>query len=644
MATPVKSIDTFQVNTGSAEGGNQWNPQIIGLADGRFMVAWSEDGAGSIHSGYGNDVVGKFFTSTGTLSIDSTGLNTLNTYCDIDNYEIAPLSDGGFALTYRIHLTPTWPEWNAIYWEAHDGSNMRTAFDDHVAWENAGGQNLYDAQVAINLNNDQSFVAFRDMFGSQYDTRAVRLNLDGSVATSEFDAGTNTASHEYSEDIAVLKNGNLVSVYAHNAAEYRARLAICRPDGTLIEDRMVDPSGSQYGAQVTSLKNGGFVVTWHEIAASANVHYRVFDRTGDAVTGVKKAAATGDQEHTPAIVALPDGDFVIAWDNDTDNRLEARCFNADGTRDGDRFTVHDGAVYNSDLGVTADGRILFTWQDTASLEIMASVWDPRGSRIEVGDFLNMPRNFLDGGHSWVARPQGGTLVGTPGADQLTGMNAQDILIGRGGADNIRGAGAGDTIRAGAGNDTVDGGNGADRVEGGVGDDWLYGNNGNDKLLGDDGRDTIIGANGKDTLKGGSGNDVLYGSNGDDVLKGGNGADDLYGLWDNDRLVGGNGNDAFVFHSFGKGNADVITDFGNGDDEIHLEDFYFTAITARASGYLKRGEFHVGTDAADANDHIIYNEAKGKLFYDVDGRGGADKILFAEVDDGTDLSANDFFVV
>ena len=46
----------------------------------------------------------------------------------------------------------------------------------------------------------------------------------------------------------------------------------------------------------------------------------------------------------------------------------------------------------------------------------------------------------------------------------------------------------------------------------------------------------------------------------------------------------------------------------------------------------------------SNDFLIYEQSSGKLFYDEDGHGGAAKVLFAQLDPGTHLSASDFWVI
>ena len=79
-----------------------------------------------------------------------------------------------------------------------------------------------------------------------------------------------------------------------------------------------------------------------------------------------------------------------------------------------------------------------------------------------------------------------TILGTDGADKLSGTPAADVIVPLGGNDKVSGL---------AGNDTICGGAGKDALKGGKG---------NDKLFGEAGKDTLKGGPGKDKLEGGAG--------------------------------------------------------------------------------------------------------------------------------------------
>jgi Ca2+-binding RTX toxin-like protein len=156
-------------------------------------------------------------------------------------------------------------------------------------------------------------------------------------------------------------------------------------------------------------------------------------------------------------------------------------------------------------------------------------------------------------------------------------------------------------------------------------------------------DDLRGEDGKsETLLGGDGNDRLKGLGGNDRLLGGNGNDRLYGNTGNDSLKGGAGLDKFVFDSaLTAANIDKIHDFTVADDTIWLDNRIFTKL---AHGALNAAAFALGAQASDTSDHIIYNSSNGDLRYDSDGTGAATAKLFAKLDPGLALTANDFWVV
>jgi hypothetical protein len=56
-------------------------------------------------------------------------------------------------------------------------------------------------------------------------------------------------------------------------------------------------------------------------------------------------------------------------------------------------------------------------------------------------------------------------------------------------------------------------------------------------------------------------------------------------------------------------------------------------------------FHAAATAHDKNDHILYQQKSGMLFYDADGKKpGADPVLFAVLDNHAKIDAGDFVIV
>lgn len=148
------------------------------------------------------------------------------------------------------------------------------------------------------------------------------------------------------------------------------------------------------------------------------------------------------------------------------------------------------------------------------------------------------------------------IIGSSGADTMTGGTGINTLLGKNGDDYFYAIGDGDTIDGGNGSDSVDYGTLTNKVNitlggtnsddtlisieniyatayqdtlvGSSDDNILDGKAENDLLRGMGGNDTLYGGDGNDSLDGGDGNDTLYGDNGDDTLVGGIGTDKLYG--------------------------------------------------------------------------------------------------------------------
>lgn len=146
-------------------------------------------------------------------------------------------------------------------------------------------------------------------------------------------------------------------------------------------------------------------------------------------------------------------------------------------------------------------------------------------------------------------------------------------------------------------------------------------NGKHKLVGTE----LVGTERADTLVGGSGATWFDGGYGADVMRGGTGVD------------------TFQFKTApGAGQVDVISRFTANSDKIALDNAVFTGLGAE--GTLSASAFVLGTKALDASDRIIFDQAKGALFYDADGTGSQAAVLIANVSANAPLSFGDFLVV
>jgi hypothetical protein len=143
----------------------------------------------------------------------------------------------------------------------------------------------------------------------------------------------------------------------------------------------------------------------------------------------------------------------------------------------------------------------------------------------------------------------------------------------------------------------------------------------------------IEGNGKaNTLKGGSANEDI---------SGGGGNDKIYGRGGDDVLTGGNGSDTFVFDKNSSGGHDLITDYSSKSDTIQLDGKLFSSLD---EGKLVTEHFVYGSRALERDDHLIYDQSSGVLYYDSDGSGSIHAVEIATFENHEHLVLSDFMVV
>ena len=247
--------------------------------------------------------------------------------------------------------------------------------------------------------------------------------------------------------------------------------------------------------------------------------------------------------------------IVTLWDKGLNNTLDLSGFTL-----GSKVDLHDGA-FSSVAGLTNNVAIAY------------------GTRIDTA--ITGP-----GADTITGNDNSDVILGGAGADSILGGSGNDHLYGAApvavagdGQDTINGGSGGDYLQGNAGDDVLNGGDGSDRVQGGQGNDNIAGAAGHDSVNGNLGNDGIDGGAGNDSLRGGQGADSISGGAGDDLLLGDLGGDSLTGGAGIDIMTGGSDNDTFSFarddarfatSGAAAGQTDVITDFTDGVDRIHME--------------------------------------------------------------------------
>jgi hypothetical protein len=458
---------------------NQYQPSVAVLADGRFVMTWSDRDDSVTY-----DVGAAVFYADGTPAganfvVATTGVGNQLSPC------VSALSDGRFVIVWQSNDNGGDYDIRARVFNA-DGSPSGAVNDDFL--------------VSTTTMNDQSGPSVTTLAdggfvvtwmsddhgdGSGNCIRGRLFNADGSAIGDDFILNSTTASDQSSPSITTLADGRFVVTWESldNGADLDIRARVFNADGSpddavndgddfLVGTTMTD---DQSGPSVTTLADGGFVVTWmsEDVGdGSGNcLRGRVFSADGSAAGDdflINSTAASSQM--LPAVAALADGRFVVTWqsyDTGADYDIRGRVFNADGSPAGDDFLVSSTtALQQYDPAVTAlaDGRFIVTWysyDDSFNSHIRARTFDPS------------------------------VFNGTAGEDHWQGGNLTDRIAGGGGDDTFSGLGGDDFISGDAGNDMLAGGAGADRLFGGADNDTLNGGTGADRMYGGVGNDTYV---------------------------------------------------------------------------------------------------------------------------------------------------------
>jgi Ca2+-binding RTX toxin-like protein len=260
-----------------------------------------------------------------------------------------------------------------------------------------------------------------------------------------------------------------------------------------------------------------------------------------------------------------------------------------------------------------------------------------------------------------------TLTGTANING-TGNNNVNLMVGNTGNNTLKGSGGNDTLKGGAGNDKLYGDAGADYLEGEMSNDTYYVDNEGDLVIeaSGAGTDTVsstisytlpgnvekltltgtasIDGTGNElnnTLTGNGGNNLLTGLAGNDTLNGNAGNDTLIGGGGNDLLTGSTGSDVFRFDALNEG-IDKIQDLVLTEDLIQINGSGFAL--SLPNGVLSGSNFVAGSASLDSDDHFIYEQGTGKLFFDADGLGGSAQTLIATLTNKVALTANNIVIV
>lgn len=258
----------FQVNTDPR--GNQSDASVAGLADGGFVVVWTE--SAELSAG----VLGQRYDADGR-PID--GEFRVNTYTDGDQLApaVAALSRGGFVVTWTSEGQDR--STDGVYAQRFNARGKRAGPPFRVHLRKAGDQGA--SSVAPLAQN--GFVVTWTSEGQDGDGTSVhgrRFAGDGAPLGPDFRVNTVTAGDQGLASVAPLEGGGFVVVWTSGGGAQDG-------DGDDVFGQLYAPSGLPEGGEfpvnlhaadhqwdpaVAGLLNGGFAATWSSAGQDGSGH------------------------------------------------------------------------------------------------------------------------------------------------------------------------------------------------------------------------------------------------------------------------------------------------------------------------------------------------------------------------------------
>ncbi len=489
-------------------------------------------------------------------------------------------------------------------------------------------------------------VSFQTNFDMGYDTRGIRLAMDGPSEDVALNLLKGVYLHDDHDDIAGASNDPELQLTATIGAGAKLDVAVAQAGvegglkGTLAAD-LADPD------------NNGKVYVDELVDQISNGVECVFDLSGSLEVFLAAYIKVGID--TPfGFVTLYKDRFKLAEATilDWSAHLCEPVIPDIASKSGSTVTLHMGSDASKVIpGETEDGDEVFLVEQSGSTILVTAY----GHTEEFTGVSKIVFNAGIGNDSVLIAPSVTIAVegyGGEGNDNLVGGSGTNKLWGDAGSDVLSGRAAGDSLVGGDGDDFLYGYGGADTLDGGDGDDALFGEDdigdmvefkakntdfnagtaGADQIDGGKGDDLIVAGDGNDTVLGGWDDDAIDAGAGDDSVEAGDGNDQVFGGAGDDKLYGDNKNASTVF---GMSYDDKIEGGagynqiwgGTGDDLLYAadEDQLANAPGSTVGSYSSRIE---GGDGAD----MIYG-TQGKDFLSggfesdyIDSGAGGDFLL------------------
>ncbi|SFC98846.1 hypothetical protein [Pseudoalteromonas denitrificans] len=181
--------------------------------------------------------------------------------------------------------------------------------------------------------------------GNDHDIFAQRYKADGTKEGLEFLVNSDTADEQWSPSVTSLSNGGFIitwSKYRRSTDESDVFAQRYKSDGTADGNEFqvnTSTEGYQGSASVISLNNGDLIITWYSHTENNDSLFAQRYKADGLAYGTEFqiSSATGGSQGIPTAIGLNNGGFALAWSEN--NSIYTQRYQTDGSLDGSVFKV-----------------------------------------------------------------------------------------------------------------------------------------------------------------------------------------------------------------------------------------------------------------------------------------------------------------
>ena len=353
-ADGVPQGSEFRVNTYLTS--TQSDPSVTAMADGGFVVVWMSNG----QDGSGNGIYAQRYDAEGRIA----GSLVLTGSANGDHLNVATIMNPLINLPVNLMGMAG----NDSLQGGFGNDTLNGGADNDLLYGGGGNDTL--------IGSDGSDVAVYSGDRSDY---AVSLNPPGRIIVNDTNTSNGDEGIDTLSDSMVLRfaDGDFTINILSRGDEFRVNTYA---------------PNSQQNASITALADGGFVVTWEssgQDGSGVGIYAQRYDASG-VVQGseFKVNTYTTFDQYDASITTLSNGGFVVSWASLQDGSglgIYAQCYDANGVAQGSEFKVNTYTTIdqtNSSITALSNGGFLVTWsstgQDGSGLGIYAQRYDTNG--------------------------------------------------------------------------------------------------------------------------------------------------------------------------------------------------------------------------------------------------------------------------